>query len=86
MQDSSESNCTAIMTEASVTFAKALVLLPIEIEQIRIAAQLHNIGKLSLPESIRKIPLHELNKAELNIYHTHPIQGEAVLSGMTGLK
>lgn len=86
MQDGSESNGTAIITEASVALAKALELSPIETEQVRIAAQLHNIGKLSLPESIRKKPLNKLNKAELKIYHTHPIQGEAVLSGMTGLK
>ncbi len=86
MQDGSESNCTAIMAETSVALAKELELSPVEVEQIRIAAQLHNIGKLSLPESIRQKPINKLNKAELDIYHTHPIQGETILSGMTGLK
>ncbi len=86
MQDGSESNCTTIMVEASIALAKELELSPIEVEQIRISAQLHNIGKLSLPESIRRKPLNKLNKAELEVYHTHPIQGETILSGMTGLK
>lgn len=86
MQDGSESNCTEIITEASISLAKELELSPIEVEQVRIAAQLHNIGKLSLPESIRQKPINKLNRAELDIYQTHPIQGEAILSGMTGLK
>ncbi len=86
MQDGSESNYTSMIANACVAIARALDLTPKEIEQIRIAALLHNIGKLSLPEAIRKKPMNQLNRAELEIFRTHPIQGEAVLSGMTGLK
>lgn len=86
MQDGSASNYTEMIASASVDIAKALDMTPKEIEQIRIAALLHNIGKFSLPESVRKTPMDRLNRAELEVFRTHPIQGEAVLSGMTGLR
>lgn len=86
MQDGSKANYSNMIAHACVTIARTLELSPKEVEQIRIAALLHNIGKLSLPESIRKKPMNQLNRMELETFHTHPIQGEAVLSGMTGLK
>jgi response regulator RpfG family c-di-GMP phosphodiesterase len=86
MQDGSKADYTNMIANASVAIAKALDLSPKEIEQVRIAALLHNIGKLSLPEVIRKKPMNDLNRNELEVFRTHTIQGEAVLSGMTGLK
>jgi response regulator RpfG family c-di-GMP phosphodiesterase len=86
MQDGSKANHTEMVANASVDIAKALDLSPKEVEQIRIAAGMHNIGKFSLPEAIRKKPMNELNPTELELFRTHTIQGEAVLSGMTGLK
>ena len=86
MQDGSKANYTNMIANASIAIAKALDLPPKNIEQVRIAALLHNIGKLSLPEAMRKKPMNELNTMELEVFRTHPIQGEAVLSGMTGLK
>lgn len=86
MQDGSKANYTQMIADASVAIAKALELTPKEVEQIRIAALLHNIGKLSLPEVIRKKPMNKLSKMEKDVFRQHPIQGEAVLSGMTGLK
>lgn len=86
MQDGSKSNYSDMISKASATIAVALDLSPREVEQVRIAALLHNVGKFSLPESIRKKPMNNLNQAELEVFRTHTIQGEAVLSGMTGLK
>jgi response regulator RpfG family c-di-GMP phosphodiesterase len=54
LQDGSVSICTARMTDASVALARTLETPPIGIEQIGIAAQLHNIGKLSWTESMGK--------------------------------
>ena len=86
MQDGSKANYSNMIANASVAIAKALELTPKNIEQVRIAALLHNIGKLSLPEAIRKKPMNDLNSLEKEVFRKHPIQGEAVLSGMTGLK
>ncbi len=86
MQDGSKNNYSELISKASASIAKALELSPREVEQVRIAGLLHNIGKFSLPESIRKKPMNNLSQMELDVYRTHPIQGEAVLSGMTGLK
>jgi response regulator RpfG family c-di-GMP phosphodiesterase len=52
MQDGSKSNYTEMVAKASADIAHALDLSPKEIEQIRIAAALHNIGKFSLAEAI----------------------------------
>ena len=86
MQDGNTANYTDMIANASVDIATSLEMTPKEIEQIRIAALLHNVGKFSLPESIRKKPMDRLSRTELDVFRTHPIQGEAVLSGMTGLK
>ena len=86
MQDGSKANYTQMIADASVDIAKALDLSAKEVEQIRIAALLHNIGKLSLPDAIRKKPMNKLSKMEKEVFGQHTIQGEAVLSGMTGLK
>ena len=86
MQDGSTANYTGMIANASVDMAKSLDLNPKEIEQVRIAALLHNVGKFSLSETIRKTPMDRLNRNDLEIFRTHPIQGEAILSGMTGLK
>jgi len=86
MQDRGITNYTEMIANASVDIAKALELKPIEIEQIRIAALLHNIGKFSLPELLRKAPMDTFSKADLEVFHLHPIHAEVILSGMTGLK
>ncbi|MFT7491696.1 MAG: response regulator RpfG family c-di-GMP phosphodiesterase [Pseudohongiellaceae bacterium] len=86
MQSGGAKNQTEMIANASVDVAKALAMKPIEIEQIRIAALLHNIGKFSLPELMRRVPMDTLTKADLDIFHLHPIHAEAILSGMTGLK
>jgi adenylate cyclase len=86
MQGGGDKNQIEMIANASVDIAKALEMKPIEIEQIRIAALLHNIGKFSLPELMRQVPMDMLTKVELDIFHLHPIHAEAILSGMTGLK
>jgi response regulator RpfG family c-di-GMP phosphodiesterase len=86
MQGDGAKSQTEMIANASIDIAKALEMKPIEIEQIRIAALLHNIGKISLPELVRRAPMDTLIKADLDIFHLHPIHAEAILSGMTGLK
>ncbi len=86
MQDGSKANYTDMVANASVSIATALELDVKEIEQIRIAALLHNVGKFSLQEAIRKKPRDKLTGTKLETFRNHPLQGELVLSGMTGLK
>jgi len=86
MQDGTMADYSTMVVSASVSIASTIGLSPKEIEQIRIAAQLHNLGKLSLPDTIRKRPLSTLTNNEIVFFKKHSIQGETVLSGMTGLK
>ncbi len=86
MQDGSKAHYTEMISNVSADIASALDLSPKEVEQVRIAALLHNVGKFSLPETIRKKSFDSLSQTEFEVFRTHPIQGEAVLSGMTGLK
>jgi len=86
MRDGSKANYNHIVSTTSAAIATTMELSPKEVEQIRIAGMLHNIGKLSLPETIQKKSTDTLSTLELATYHKHPIQGEAVLCGMTGVK
>ncbi len=50
------------------------------IEDIRLAAPLHDIGKMALPEAI--LNKHDkLNVQEVMVFRTHPIKGSLILGG-----
>jgi two-component system cell cycle response regulator len=65
--------------------ARRLGLAGEEIEDIARAAQLHDIGKVGIPDAI----LHKssnLNDSEWEFIHNHPILGERILHGAPALR
>src|SRR5439155_12130124 len=54
-----------------------------ECDQIRLAAQLHDIGKLALPDSIASQP--RLDEDDWQLVRQHTLVGAKVLSGTTAL-
>ena len=54
-------------------------------EAIEIAAKLHDIGKIGMPETILHKPLAELTPEELDIIRTHPVDVQKALRMLTGL-
>ena len=55
------------------------------IQQIVVASLLHNVGKLSLPDSLLKLPVNRMAPDELAKFQKHPIIGESVLMGLDSL-
>src|SRR5438105_10464046 len=66
------------VTRYSVLLATELGLLAEQIEQIRIAAQLHDVGKIGIEDRILKKP-GALTPDEYEIMKTHTTKGASIL-------
>ena len=73
------------VTRYSVLIAKELGLPEEEIEKIRIAAQLHDVGKIGIEDRILKKP-GALTPDEYEIMKTHTTKGAAILRPVEMLK
>jgi response regulator RpfG family c-di-GMP phosphodiesterase/signal transduction histidine kinase len=69
----------------STELGRHLQLTELEIERVRIAAVLHDIGKLGIPEHILTKEDH-LTPAEYELVQRHPEIGYRILESVTGLK
>src|SRR5437899_2974096 len=67
----------------AITIAKLLGLSVEETRQVEIAAVLHDLGKVGIPDEILKKPTH-LTAAEQMIMRKHPEYGWAVLKNIPG--
>ena len=54
-------------------------ITPYGVENIRVAALLHDLGKLGIPERILHLTPEQLNPEELRVYQTHAIRGQMAL-------
>jgi len=64
--------------------AEAMGLEMDHVEQIRIGAQLHDIGKIGVPDSILQKP-GRLTAKEFALVQEHPVIGRRILEGVEGL-
>lgn len=67
------------MTELAGACAESLELAPDEVHDVRLAAQLHDIGKVAIPDSIISKP-GPLTADEWDFSRTHTLVGERILS------
>ena len=73
------------VTRYSVLLATELGMITEEIEKIRIAAQLHDVGKIGLEDRILKKP-GALTPDEFEIMKTHTTKGGSILRPVPSLK
>jgi putative two-component system response regulator len=66
--------------EIAALIARCLGLPPDRIDQVRLAAPLHDVGKVGVPDAILLKPT-ALAPGELDIIRTHPAMGARILSG-----
>jgi len=64
--------------------ALALDLDPDEVERVRIAAELHDVGKVAIPESVLQKP-GALDESEWRLIKTHPRVGERIVAAAPAL-
>jgi len=69
----------------SVATAQGLSLPENEIEQIRISALLHDVGKIGIDDSVLKKPA-ALTDAEFEIMKTHPQKGYKIMSQIPAMR
>ena len=76
---------TERVTRYALEIAHAFSLSPHELEILRYASQVHDIGKISIPDSILGKP-GKLTPDERAIVELHPVKGEEVLEPLDFLK
>ena len=69
----------------AVATAKALKLSKLEVETVRVAAMVHDIGKLGIPDSILLKP-GKLTSAERHVMEEHPLIAVRILDTMRFLE
>jgi response regulator RpfG family c-di-GMP phosphodiesterase len=74
------------VAELSCRVAKALKLPDHEIETIRVAALLHDIGKIGIPEHVLLKDPDEMESNELELYSSHPVRGQTAIDSIEDLR
>lgn len=72
------------VAQYSVKIAKALGLPSEQVEEIKVAAELHDVGKIGISDDVLK-KLGPLNEEEWCVMHKHPIIGEGIIKPVTSL-
>jgi len=76
---------TERVTEYAIAVARVLKMPPPELEILRYAGEVHDVGKISIPDSILGKP-GRLTSAERAIIELHPVKGEELLEPLDFLK
>jgi HD-GYP domain-containing protein (c-di-GMP phosphodiesterase class II) len=73
------------VSELSCAVAQAMNLTADQVEEIRIGALLHDIGKIGIADSVLQKP-GRLTKEEMALIHQHPRIGRTILEGVRGFR
>jgi two-component system, cell cycle response regulator len=84
-RDESLGHHTSGVAEYSAALAAELGLVGTDTKLIRAAAELHDVGKLALPETILQKPGH-LDQNEWKIVRQHTLIGERIIAAAEGLE
>ena len=74
------------VAELSVNAARELGMTGDELETIRIAALLHDIGKIGIPERILIMPHENMKADELREYRQHSVRGQVAIDAIKELR
>jgi diguanylate cyclase (GGDEF)-like protein/putative nucleotidyltransferase with HDIG domain len=72
------------VVDVAARVAESLAASPGEVERIRTAALLHDIGKIGVPDEILHKPA-ALDKREWHVMRQHPVIGERILRAIPGM-
>ena len=73
------------VAEYSSAIARLLGMTPEDVNQIRLAAIVHDVGKLGLPQAVLQKPDEHLTDAELVMTMNHTIDGAKLIEGFPEL-
>ena len=72
--------------ELAVAAAREYGLMPEELEIIRTAALLHDIGEIGLPENVLEKSQDYMTQNELHTYSQHPVRGQMAIDSIAELR
>ncbi|HYI92192.1 MAG TPA: HD-GYP domain-containing protein [Bryobacteraceae bacterium] len=72
------------VSEYSCLIAGHLHLAPAEVDELRIGALLHDVGKIGIADSVLQKP-GKLSDEEFQLIKEHPVIGRKILEGVNGL-
>jgi diguanylate cyclase (GGDEF)-like protein len=75
----------ADVSSLAVRVGERLGLLPDELEELRLAAELHDVGKLAIPDVVLQ-KAGALDATEWGFIHSHTLIGQRILSSAPALK
>ncbi|RDE24444.1 response regulator [Motiliproteus coralliicola] len=85
MRESLDGRYTKQVADMSKRLAKAKGLDEHDIKEVYMAALLHEIGKLVLPDSIVDRPVYNLDRKSRGQYRRHPLMGQHALMAVEAL-
>ncbi len=74
------------VAEIAINVAKAMELPDKDIEDINVAALLHDIGKIGISDSLLQKDPEQMNLEELAEYKLHPIRGQTAIDSIEDLR
>jgi HD-GYP domain-containing protein (c-di-GMP phosphodiesterase class II) len=72
------------VADLAVAVGRRMGLLPEELDEVARAAELHDVGKMAVPEQILNKP-GPLDSSELEFIHQHTLVGERILAAAPAL-
>jgi len=84
-KDGYTSHHSTRVTEFTVKIAKKMGISGKELGDLELAALLHDVGKIAVPESVLNKP-GKLTDEEFKLIKDHPVRGESILSPVVELK
>ena len=86
LRDKSMRNHSKNVAQVAAGIAKAMDLPPKQCDLIQIAAMLHDIGKIGIPDALLGTPEDFLNDQELTEFMRHSIRGQAAIDAIEELR
>jgi putative nucleotidyltransferase with HDIG domain len=74
------------VAELASSAAREYGLMPEEVETIRIAALLHDIGEIGIPENILEKSLDYMTPDDMHLYSKHPVRGQMAIDSIVDLR
>jgi putative nucleotidyltransferase with HDIG domain len=86
MRDKSVSSHSKNVASLAGKTAKAMSLSEHEVNNVLVAALLHDIGKIGIPDSILLKKEDDLTEYEIKEYRLHPVRGQVAVAGIEGFQ
>lgn len=74
------------VAELATAAAREYGLMPEEIETIRIAALLHDIGEIGIPERVLTLTPETMSPGDFALYSQHPVRSQMAIDGIADLR